>query len=102
MSDQAAQPKPKEFSLSKEERELLQNQANLKSQHNYISSLIERDMFIYVNTTVRKRLGISNDMQMTPSIDQGKVFVMPKPVANATEPQKPQNGQAQKANSKQN
>ncbi len=82
MSDQVAQPKPpkpKEYSLSQQERDLLQNQNNLKSQQEYLASLIERDMFIFVNTVVRKRIGVSNDMQITYNVDQGKVFVFPKP-----------------------
>jgi len=70
--------KPKEYSLSTEEKELLQNQANLKSQQEYLATLIERDMYIFVNGTVKRRLAIGPDMQISYDIAAGKVYAVPK------------------------
>jgi len=74
-----APPKPKEFSMTTEEHDLVRNQANLRSQHEYIATLIERDTFIFLNTNIRKRLGIDREQQMTYDADAGKVFVFLKP-----------------------
>ena len=69
--------KSKQYSLTTEERDLLQSQANLKSQHAYIATLIERDMFIYVNTQVRKRLSIAKDMELSHDVQKGIVTATP-------------------------
>jgi YesN/AraC family two-component response regulator len=89
MSDQAKpktsaekakeQVKPKEYSFSAQERDLLQNQENLKSQYQYMFSLIERDMYIFIHSEVKRRLGIGNDMLITWDLAKGKVYATSKP-----------------------
>mgnify|MGYP000870783330 FL=1 len=70
--------KPKIFSLNAQEKTLLENQQNLKAQYDYLSSLIERDSYIYVQTAVKKRLGIGDGMEISWDVSQGKVFATPK------------------------
>ena len=64
--------------MTKEEQDLMVNQASVMSQHEYIASLIKRDMFIFVNKDIRQRLSIPKDLEMTYDVNSGKVFVHPK------------------------
>lgn len=85
MSKKQEQPKEKLFSLTQEEKALLESQANLRSQYLYLASLIERDTFIYVNTEVRRRNAIGQDMMIDLLLAEGKIVASPKPVAPEAE-----------------
>lgn len=68
----------KEYSFSKDEKRLLDSQDNLRAQYSYIASLIHRDMYVFVNGVVGKRLGIGEDMEITYNLEEGKLKVTPK------------------------
>lgn len=65
--------KQKIFSLTTEEKETLINQNNLRSQYEYIASLIQRDSFIYLNREIKTRLGLKQEIMLTPDLIKGTV-----------------------------
>lgn len=65
--------KVKVYNLSTEEKDLLVNQNNLRSQYEYLASLIQRDSYIYLNREVRERLGLKQDVMLTPDLVKGTV-----------------------------
>jgi predicted transcriptional regulator len=73
-----AKTQEKEYSMEKGEKTLLENQNNLRSQYEYMASLIHRDMYVFVNGVIRKRLGISEDMEIVYNLDTGKIYASPK------------------------
>lgn len=75
--------KSKEYSFSKEEKRLLDSQDNLRAQYSYVASLIHRDMYVFVNGVVKKRLGIGDDMEITYNLEDGKLKATPKKVEEA-------------------
>lgn len=76
-------PKPKEFNLSKEEKETLTSQRNLMNQHQYYVALIERDMRFFIHSEVKTRLGVKDDETITDwNIETGKIYVIKTPQKN--------------------
>lgn len=71
--------KQKEYSLSKDEKEHLESCRNLRTQYEYLANLIARDMHLYVYTTVRRRLGLGDDVVLSYDIDAGKLITTPRP-----------------------
>lgn len=74
-----AEAKPKEYSLSEEERALLESIFNLRDQHQYTASLMDRDASFFVQTKVKTRLGISNEYYLNLDMANNKVYALQKP-----------------------
>jgi hypothetical protein len=71
--------KPKEYALSDSEKELLQNINGMKFQYEYLASLLDRDITIILNTTIKKRLNIDDDHFLNLDTDMKKVYAIEKP-----------------------
>jgi hypothetical protein len=71
-------PEYKEFSVSKEDRELLESQRSVRTHYLYLAELIERDMRLFVEIQLRKKLNISEDMNIAYDSKTGKVYARPK------------------------
>lgn len=85
MSKPMAEPKkempkkPKEYSLSEMERINLLGRDSLRKAHEYTASLILSDMDNFVDTDIRKRLGVSDDKMLSYNLKEGKVYVIDAP-----------------------
>lgn len=83
--------KPKTFKMSREELSNLAGRDAMAGQWRYLTRLVERDMDMYVEDVVKKRLGISKDELVNYDLEQATVTVISKPVIK-TEEKKEENG----------
>lgn len=72
----------KEYSLTKDEQQTLNDQNDLRIQYEYLASLVQRDMYIFLHGNVKKRLGLAEDVALTYDPQTQKVTTRPKPKAD--------------------
>lgn len=68
----------KQYSFSKEEFANLKGRDAVASQHRFIVNLIERDMDLYVEEVVKKRLGLTSEDVVQYDLDKQTLVVLPK------------------------
>lgn len=64
----------KTFKLSKQEKTTLEGMQALKAQHDYMAGLIGRDMYLFLQTTVRTRLDIDKELKLSFDVNKGEVY----------------------------
>lgn len=72
------QPHTKEYQLSNEEMANMQSRAEIKTTYLYLTRVIERDMAMYVNGVIKKRLGLKVEDELEIDTSSGKARLIEK------------------------